>query len=80
MPWYHKVLINDLSPEYPEDKIILFQLHSQSNQMAEEYMGGLGAIFNILNMNYCRHMHCCSSKTSQSDINNLCNLKGDVPG
>ena len=42
MPWYHKVLINDLSPEYPEDKIILFQLHSQSNQMAEEYMGGIG--------------------------------------
>ena len=39
---HHKVLINDSNPEYPEDEITLFQLHSRSNRTAEERVRGIG--------------------------------------
>ena len=39
---HHKVLINDSSPDYPEDQITLFQLHSRSNRTAEERVRGIG--------------------------------------
>jgi len=39
---HHKVLINDSNPEYPEDSIMLFQLHSRSNREGNECMKGIG--------------------------------------
>jgi len=39
---HHRVLIDDSSPEYPEDFITLFQLHSRSNRTANERMKGIG--------------------------------------
>ena len=39
---HHRVLINDSSPEYPEDYITLFQLHSRSNRTANERVRGTG--------------------------------------
>ena len=38
---HHKVLINDSSSEYPEDRMTLFQLHSRSNRVPEERMKGI---------------------------------------